>query len=441
GNVEGKPGLLVEPRLIKTPRAILALKVCDPAMGSGAFLVQATRYLAERLVDAWERMVAEQPDSILTMPFATPSQGDASENLMPESREERIVFARRYVAERCIYGVDMNRLAVEMAKLSLWLTTLSTDRPFTFVDHALKHGNPLIGLTPEQIRNLTWKPVSNDFGPLFANQPDQDVAEAEKHREAIHNIADHDFVSKEKENRIAEEALASIRMKATLAIAAFFDGANTKQREARLIEYRYWLERMGKDEKAPAEIEKIIFRLTTGENSIHPFCWEIEFPEVFHRENGGFDALIGNPPFIGGKKISTNLGKETADYLSLYKNGSKGACDLVTYFLLRCSFDLLRSSRLSSIGLITTNTISQGDTRELGLLRMLSSGFELYHAIPSLIWPGKANVIVSIIHAKRGPWFGDRTLGNAKCELISSYVDSIACNETPAPIGSNSGLC
>lgn len=440
-NVEGKPGLLVAPRLIKTPKEILALKVCDPAMGSGAFLVQATRYLAERLVDAWERIAAEQPDSILTMPFGTRSQGETSENLMPESREERIVFARRYVAEHCIYGVDTNKLAVEMAKLSLWLTTLSNDRPFTFLDHSLKHGNSLVGLTPAQINEFTWKPVSNDFGPLFTNQTDREVEEAEKHREAIHSIADHDFVSKEKENRIAEAALTSSRMKATLAIAAFFDGANTKQREAKLIEYRYWLERLGKDEKAPAEIENTIFRLTTGENPIHPFCWEIEFPEVFHRESGGFDALIGNPPFIGGKKISTNLGKETADYLSLYKNGNKGACDLVTYFLLRCSFDLLRDSKLSSIGLITTNTISQGDTRELGLLRMLSSGFELYHAIPSLTWPGKANVIVSIIHAKRGPWFGDRTLGDVKCELISSYLDSIACNETPAPISRNSGLC
>ncbi len=220
-NVEGKPGLLVEPRLIKPPQEILALKVCDPAMGSGAFLVQATRYLAERLVDAWERMAIEQPDSILTMPFGTASQGEASENLMPESREERIVFARRYVAERCIYGVDMNRLAVEMGKLSLWLTTLSTDRPFTFVDHALKNGNSLVGLTPEQIRNFTWKPLSNDFGPLFSNQPDQELEEAEKHREAIHNIADHDFVSKEKENRIAEAALASIRIKATWRLLRF----------------------------------------------------------------------------------------------------------------------------------------------------------------------------------------------------------------------------
>ncbi|WP_347016396.1 N-6 DNA methylase [Acinetobacter seifertii] len=296
-NIENIPGLLVEPKQIKTPQEILALKICDPAMGSGAFLVQATRYLAERLVDAWERMAVEQPEAILTMPFGLPSKGDANENLLPESHEERIVFARRYVAERCIYGVDMNRLAVEMAKLSLWLTTLSTDRPFTFVDHALKHGNSLVGLTPEQIHNFTWKPISNDFGPLFINDPDHEVEEAEKHREAIHNIADHDFVSKAKEIRIVEQTLANIRMKATLAIAAFFDGANTKQREAKLIEYSYWLERLDKDEKARVEVDNIIQRLTSGNKAIIPFCWEVEFPEVFYRKNSGFDAIIANPPW------------------------------------------------------------------------------------------------------------------------------------------------
>ena len=338
-NVEGKPGLLVEPRLIKTPQAVLALKVCDPAMGSGAFLVQATRYLAERLVDAWERMAAEQPDSILTMPFATPSQGDASENLMPESREERIVFARRYVAERCIYGVDMNRLAVEMAKLSLWLTTLSTDRPFTFVDHALKHGNSLVGLTPEQIRNFTWKPVNNDFGPLFTNQSDQEVEEAEKHREAIHNIADHDFVSKEKENCIAEEALASIRMKAALAIAAFFDGANTKQREAKLIEYRYWLERLGKDEKAPGEIDKIVRGLTSDDRSIIPFCWEIEFPEIFRKDKAGFDAIIANPPWgdLGTTYLKELWSLDCSHFLGRIT-------DLFHLFIIKSAFRILKNS-------------------------------------------------------------------------------------------------
>jgi len=440
-NVEGKPGLLQEPRLIKTPQEILSLKVCDPAMGSGAFLVQATRYLAERLVDAWERVTTKQPDAILTMPFATPSQGEATENLMPESREERIIFARRYVAERCIYGVDINRLAVEMAKLSLWLTTLSTDRPFTFVDHALKHGDSLIGLSQEQIRNFTWKPISNDFGPLFENTEEHEVEEAEQHREAIHTIPDHDFIRKEKENRIAEEALSSLRLKATLAVAAFFNGSNKKQRETNLISYRYWLKQLDYDYKAATEVEKLSRGLTTRKPTIMPFCWEIEFPEVFFRDSGGFDALIGNPPFLGGKKISTNLGKGVADYLDRFKDGKKGACDLITYFLLRCAFDLLADTKVASIGLITTNTISQGDTRELGLLRMLRSGFTIYHATPSLTWPGKANVIVSIVHVKRKPWHGEQTLGNEPCELISSYLDSIPCNETPAYINKNAGLC
>lgn len=436
-NVEGKPGLLVEPRLIKTPPEILALKLCDPAMGSGAFLVQATRYLAERLVDAWERMAAEQPDSILTMPFGAPSQGEASENLMPESREERIVFARRYVAERCIYGVDMNRLAVEMAKLSLWLTTLSTDRPFTFVDHALKHGNSLVGLTPEQIRNFTWKPVSNDFGPLFANQPDHEVEEAEKHREAIHNIADHDFVSKEKENRIAEEALASIRMKATLAIAAFFDGANTKQREAKLIEYRYWLERLGKDEKAPAEIDKIIRGLTTGEKSIIPFCWEVEFPEVFHRENGGFDAFVGNPPFLGGTMISTYLGDEFRDYLKTQFSNTGNRMDLSGYFF-RQAFRYLRNT--GAIGFLATKTISQGDTRKGSLKQVIREGGTIFYAETKRKWPGTAAVTISIVAISRRAHFGKFTLDHKNVSEITAFLLEKGGNEDPFKISGNSGI-
>ena len=439
-NVEGKPGLLVEPRLIKTPQEILSLKVCDPAMGSGAFLVQATRYLAERLVDAWERMASEQPDTILTMPFGSPSQGEASENLMPESREERIVFARRYVAERCIYGVDMNRLAVEMAKLSLWLATLSTDRPFTFVDHALKHGNSLIGLSAEQIRNFTWKPVSNDFGPLFANQPDQEVEEAEQHRESIHAIPDHDFLSKEKENHIAEEALNSIRLKATLAIAAFFNGANTKQREANLIEYRYWLERLGEDEKAPAEIKKIVKGITTGDRSIIPFCWEVEFPEVFHRNNSGFDAIIGNPPFLGGKKISTIHGKEFLSFISSLKGENRGAGDLVGYFFLR-SFSLLNDKGVSTLGLISTNTIAQGDTREVSLQSITSSNGEIIFSDTNIPWPGLAAVHVSIVGIIKGKWNGQKYINSNKEKLISTFLDAIDCESIPSLKSSMINLC
>ncbi|MBO2694668.1 Eco57I restriction-modification methylase domain-containing protein [Shewanella algae] len=433
-NVEGKPGLLVEPRLIKTPKEILALKVCDPAMGSGAFLVQATRYLAERLVDAWERIAAEQPDSILTMPFGTRSQGKTSENLMPESREERIVFARRYVVEYCIYGVDTNKLAVEMAKLSLWLTTLSNDRPFTFLDHSLKHGNSLVGLTPAQINEFTWKPASNDFGPLFTNQTVREVEEAEKHREAIHNIVDHDFVSKEKENRIAEEALASIRMKAALAIAAFFEGANTKQREAKLIEYRYWLERLGKDDNAPAEIDKIIRGLTAGEKPIIPFCWEVEFPEVFHRENGGFDAFVGNPPFAGKNTTIEGNRDYFVDWLKLIHEEAHGNSDLVAHFFRR-TFNLLRKQ--GSFGLIATKTIRQGDTRRSGLKYILNMGGLIYAANRRVAWPGKAAVIISLVFVVKGKFFGKAVLDNSKTSNISAYLLNNGSSDDPLPLKEN----
>ncbi|MBC3382975.1 DNA methyltransferase [Pseudomonas sp. SWRI179] len=433
-NVEGKPGLLLEPRLIKTPQEILSLKICDPAMGSGAFLVQATRYMAERLVDAWERMAAELPDAILTMPFSTPSQGRASENLMPESREERLVFARRYVAERCIYGVDMNRLAVEMAKLSLWLTTLSTDRPFTFVDHALKHGNSLVGLSPEQIRNFTWRPASNDFGPLFANQSDQEVEEVEQHREAIHAIPDHDFLAKEEENRIAEDALASIRLKATLVIAAFFNGANTKQRESKLTEYSYWLERLAADERAANEVDNIVKGLTTGDKPIIPFCWEVEFPEVFHRDNGGFDAFVGNPPFAGKNTTIEGNRNYFADWLKLMHEESHGNSDLVAHFF-RSVFDLLRKQ--GSFGLIATKTIRQGDTRSTALRWIINHGGVIYNAQRRVPWPGKAAVIVSLIFTNKGKTDQCVYLDQKPVKQITAHLFDKGDSEDPHMLISN----
>lgn len=438
-NADGKPGLLVEPKLIKTPQEILALRVCDPAMGSGAFLVQATRYLAERLVDAWERMTAEQPGAILTMPFGTPSQGKASESLMPESREERIVFARRYVAERCIYGVDMNRLAVEMAKLSLWLTTLSTDRPFTFVDHALKHGNSLVGLSLAQIRNFTWKPITTDFGPLFAQQTEeQAVKEAELHREAIHAIADHNFIEKEKENRIAEEALASLRLKATVAVAAFFNGSNTKQREANLIEHRYWLERLGQDNKASVELERVTKGLTNNEQPIIPFCWDIEFPEVFHRNNGGFDAIIGNPPFLGGRRISMRLGTEILDYLKLNHPNNAGSADLCAYFIRQA---IKLTHKQGVFGFILSDVVSQGDSRDVGLGYATNNGVDIFYAIRSMDWPGSdAGIKIAIVCSSKFAFSGVKELGGKPCSRISSSLATGDDIEVK-PLIKNEGIC
>ncbi|MBK8172795.1 MAG: N-6 DNA methylase [Sandaracinaceae bacterium] len=143
---------------IPSSARILNLKVCDPAMGSGAFLVEACRYLGDRLVRAWTH------EGVLKDIAA--KHGDP------------VLHARRLVAQRCLYGVDKNEYAVGLAKLSLWLVTLAKDLPFTFLDHALRHGDSLVGLDFAQIRAFHWKPkeqletvtreISSALGGYFA---------------------------------------------------------------------------------------------------------------------------------------------------------------------------------------------------------------------------------------------------------------------------------
>ena len=101
-------GLPKEQWKLKTPKEILDLKVCDMAMGSGAFLVQACRYLAERLVEAWENEEKAHPGQVLITPDGKFSEGSPSERLVPIEAAERIAIARRVVADRCLYGVDLN---------------------------------------------------------------------------------------------------------------------------------------------------------------------------------------------------------------------------------------------------------------------------------------------------------------------------------------------
>src|SRR5208283_1273419 len=139
----------------KTPEIILSLKVCDPAMGSGSFLVAALRYLSDALYESlWyhKKIKARGSDStVITLPTGTVAEGTVSEDLLrctiDSERFEPMVKARlkRYLVERCIYGVDLNPLAVELGKLALWVETMDRELPFEFLDHKLKVGNSLVG--------------------------------------------------------------------------------------------------------------------------------------------------------------------------------------------------------------------------------------------------------------------------------------------------------
>ena len=195
------------------PEDVLTLKVCDPAMGSGAFLVEACRQLAARLVKAWTRWPETRPR-------------------IPDDEDEEL-HARRLVAQRCLYGVDKNPRAVELAKLSLWLATLAREHEFTFLDHALKCGDSLVGLNAAQIAAMHWD-ASKPGMPLFRKFVADRVAEATKARAEIQAAPDDTqrIVLEQKYKRV-EKSVELVRVLGDAVVSAFFAVHKAKARKRR----------------------------------------------------------------------------------------------------------------------------------------------------------------------------------------------------------------
>jgi hypothetical protein len=152
-----------------------------------------------------------------------------------------------------------------------------------------------------------------------------------------------------------------------------------------------------------------------------PFHWVLEFPEVFGRNDApGFDAFVGNPPFRGGKLISGMLGTDYREHLVRdLADGVKGNADLCAYFFLRAGA-LLRDG--GGLGLLATNTIAQGDTREVGLDQLVSAGFAITRAVPSRPWPGTANLEVAHVWLRKGEWKSEHVLDEKPAAGITSYL-------------------
>ena len=276
----------------RNPDEILSLKVVDPAMGSGAFLVAACRYLAA----ATERALVTCGE--------WPSDGDV---------RNRRVALRRSIAERCLYGVDRNPMAVQLARLSLWLTTLASDRPLTFLDHHLAAGDSLIGAGfPELARNPVRKhrrPEGsiNRALPLFSDQTADELARQvlpERFRLAV-EPGDTLRAVREKERaldalNVEGTPLSRWRQAADLWCAAWFPAARvTSPIVADLLASLVG----GRGSLSPKDRVRLLDSAATVACEHHFFHWELEFPEVFFdREGrpdsgGGFDAVIGNPPW------------------------------------------------------------------------------------------------------------------------------------------------
>jgi hypothetical protein len=374
-------------------------------------LVEACRQLAEVLVASWrahQRMPAIPPD------------------------EDELLHARRLVAQRCLYGVDKNPIAVDLAKLSLWLATLAKDHPFTFLDHALRCGDSLVGLTRKQITDFHWKePARQPFDQKFIAEG---LQRATRFRQEI--LEGGDFVSpllKQQKLALADESLSLVRFTGNLVVAAFFGADNEKRRQAKREDLLGLLAAylQGNAALRPTKAEQEIL---AGPKGLHPFHWEIEFPEVFGRENPGFDCIVGNPPFAGKNTIIAGSADGYLDWLKAIHAESHGNADLVAHFFRR-AFTLVRSG--GTFGLIATNTIAQGDTRSTGLRWICAHGGTIYAARRRTQWPGQAAVIVSVIHITNGAMPAPYQLDAKDASLITAYLFHAGGHENPATLRAN----
>lgn len=426
---------------LRSPAELLALKICDPAMGSGAFLVQVCRWLSERLLESWA--LAEAQGKLITTNGVVVDQNSSHELLSSEA-EERSVTARRLVSERCLYGIDINPLAVELAKLSIWLMTLAKGRPFGFLDHNLRHGDSLLGITDmDQLLYLDIKVGRGSEKKLFAQKVDEAVREAVELRmelrqrpildiDDVHVMANLDQKARDKLGlpELVADALVGEVLKAEgkkidgtmLAIEAgkVFDSDNEA---IRLLKRRA---KTGLNTDLPE-----------GRQSRVAFHWCLEFPEVFSNEKAGFDAVVGNPPFLGGKKIAGAMGRKYLNNLIYTVGGGvKGSADLVAFFFLRAGVCVKPGG---FIGLIASNSIAEGGTREVGLEQMKNLGFDIYRAYGSEVWPGAANVVTSRVYLRKGTWTASRVLNKKVVEYISPYLTH-RNNWEPVKLSRNGGI-
>ena len=409
---------------LKSPAQLLALKICDPAMGSGAFLVQVCRYLSERIGEAWA--LAEESGKTITSEGRVVDALSTQEPL-PKDAEERQVIARRLVAENCLYGVDVNPLAVELAKLAIWLVTLSKGRPFGFLDHNLRHGDSLLGITElDQLHYLDMKPGKGSERKLFAQSIDAAIQEAVELRLKLRQQPILDIRDVEIMAHLDELSREKMELPVLVADALVGETLNAGGREVDVTMLSIEAGKAFEGETDSVEALRRIAEigldtdLPAGKHGRKALHWCLEFPEVFADDKHGFDAIVGNPPFLGGKKIAGVMGREYLNYLiSIVGSGVKGSADLVAFFFLR-SGSLVSSSMY--IGLIASNSIGEGGTREVGLEQLKKRGFNIFRAESSEIWPGNANVVTSRVHLVNGLWSGDRNLNSRVVDYISPYL-------------------
>ncbi|MFH2076655.1 MAG: hypothetical protein ABIJ57_15140 [Pseudomonadota bacterium] len=328
----------------KTPEAILALKICDDACGSGTFPVATLRFLTDALYASLhhhKRIAADGEKAVARIISSAPEGSGVPEErlgqeLLPcrpeddDFEKKTKAILRRHVVERCLYGVDLDPLAVELCRLSLWIETMDRTLPFSFLDHKIKCGNSLVGAWLDQFQHypaMAWKNreggdknhtngvhfakeahtkalkafVKEKLAPdlkrflegrtLFSQDLQADAATAHAGALAVlarlHDLPVHDSALRARiyrEEVVGAPAWRSLKSALDLWCACWFWPADALDHAP-----------LPTTLHAPSpETRAIAAQIAAAKRFFH---WELEFPDVFCTAGSGFDANLGNPPW------------------------------------------------------------------------------------------------------------------------------------------------
>ncbi|MGE0356581.1 MAG: type IIL restriction-modification enzyme MmeI [Burkholderiales bacterium] len=413
-------------------QALLSLRVADISCGSGHILLAAARRIATQL--SIVRTGEEQPSPSA---FRT---------------------AIRDVIRECIYGVDLNPLAVELCKVALWLEAHNPGEPLNFLDHHIKCGNAIVGFARREevergVPDEAFVTMPGDDKETAALVRKRNRAERKDHASGQIPLAP--TIQKQLDDilrgwrelsglpeRTPEEIAAKKRRYqdftqrqdawllnqiAAIPIAQFYlpkTPANLPKFVTDAEFRRYW-----KGERSP-QGQATAQAWALGEQKRF-FHWFLEFPEIIQR--GGFDCILGNPPYLGGQALSGTYGHPFCEYVK-WEYAPAGLSDLVAYFVRRIS-SLLRPGGFTAF--ITTNSIKDGDIRKDGLEQVLAQGGAINMAVRGIKWPGRANLVVSLVAIHKGEWRGKRTLDGKEVAVISAYFEDQEDAGEPAPLPEN----
>jgi hypothetical protein len=424
--------LIAERLKAKDPEAaLLSLRVADVACGSGHILLAAARRIGQEL--AVVRTGEDQP-SPLAMRTAV-----------------------RDAIRHCIYGVDLNPLAVELCKVALWLEAHVPGEPLSFLDHHIKCGNAIVGYVRRE--DIEARGVPEE---AFATMPgdDKEIAAALRKRnkderagqtklkfdpeverqldkalqgwKGLDSLPEHtpeQVETKRQRFEVLSKSAEALWMEqlAAIPIAQFYipkvknsPGMHVTEEEFRT----YWKGQRKPQGQAKAEARALAERKRF-------FHWFLSFPEVM--SGGGFDCILGNPPYLGGQDLSGSYGHAFCHYAK-WEYAPAGLSDLVVFFVLRL-FALLRSGGFMSF--LTTNSIKDGDVRRDGIEQLISQGGQINHAVRAIKWPGRAKLVVSSITVHKGDWHAARVLDGQTVANISAFLEDSSDLGEPLDLEAN----